>query len=114
MDLVDTYERLLSMSGEAFASRHYAVAHHLLEAAAYCAMDAGDVERLEGVGRLAGEQGAWLAAHDPGHRLSPVSAATRGNPGIHELLRLSVEGMAAVLRAQKVQAAGQLALRPPP
>jgi hypothetical protein len=114
MDLVQTYDRLVAMSGEAFESRHYEVAHHLLEAAAHCARELRDGGRLEAVGRLAGAQGAWLADHNPGHRLSPVSAAARGNPGIHELLRRTVEGMMALLHAEQVQAATRIPVQGPP
>src|SRR5262249_53533866 len=95
MDLRDTFERLVALNRDAFAAGEYPVAYHVLEAALECASGLRDDWRLTDIQKLAEEQGAWIDAHAPGHRLSSQSAAQRGTQAVY----LSLARTAAVLLA---------------
>ncbi len=104
MNLNETYDRLLSLNGEAFAAAQFEVAYHILEAALHCAEGLGDEKRLSAVQRLAEEQGAWIDAHAPQHRLSSRSAQARGNPSVfHSCARIAAAMLAGLHAARSDQ-----------
>ncbi len=76
---VDMYERLVSISTEAFATRSYETAYHALAAALHCARDAGNEDQILDAGRRAQEQIAWIDGNDSAHILSTKSARARGH-----------------------------------
>lgn len=86
-------ETLLVAHRRAFELREHAVSYHALAAAAHAAESLEDLEALEGVARRSLEELAWIDEHDPGHRLSTASAATRRHPSIFEQLSVTARGM---------------------
>ncbi len=83
---VNMYERLVSISTEAFTARAYETAYHALAAALHCAQDAGNEDQISGAGRFAQEQNAWIDANDSAHRLSTESARARGHESVYSSL----------------------------
>jgi len=70
-------DRLLDANRDAFEAAQYEVAFHALAAALHAADDLKDLATLRHVQRTARDQGAWIDAHAPEHRLSPQSAEAR-------------------------------------
>ncbi len=97
MDLRLTYQHLLDLNAEAFAGEHYEVAYHLLEAALHCADGVGDEAGVARVQQLAEQQGAWLDAHRPHHRMASQGAMARGTmPLFHSAARTAAAMLAAL------------------
>jgi hypothetical protein len=103
MDLGATYEVLLGVNAGAFAAGHYEVAYHALEGALHCANGLKDQRRVGEVARLAAEQGNWIDAHTPGHRVSSASAAKRGTQPVFRSCAQTAAAMLALLHAQQSQ-----------
>jgi hypothetical protein len=94
-------ETLLAVHREAFELREHAVSYHALAAAAHAAETLEELDALDEVARLGLEELAWIDAHDPGHRLSSASAATRRHPGVFEQLAVTARGMRQRIEADR-------------
>ena len=103
MDLSRTYDVLMALNREAFAAGRYEIAYHALEAALWSAEGLGDDRRLAQVQALAAEQGAWIDANAPGHRLSSHSALGRTTQGVFASCARSADALLAGLRARRLQ-----------
>jgi hypothetical protein len=79
-------ERLMAIYSEARAAGLHQVAYHALAAQHHVGEALRDFSMLELVENRAREHSDWLALHEPGHLLSPQSAATRGHHGVFEQL----------------------------
>ena len=83
---VNMYERLVSISTEAFAARSYETSYHALAAALHCAHDAGNEDLISDAGRRAQEQNAWIDTNDSAHTISTASARARGHESLFSSL----------------------------
>ena len=83
---VDMFEQLIGLNGEAFETRQFEVAYHILDAALHRAYNLKDRQRLHTVATLAHEQGTWIDTHAPESLLSTQSAIERGGRGVYHIL----------------------------
>ena len=100
--LKDLSERLMALYKEARALGQHHVAYHVLAAQHHTVEALRDLPALERVENRAREHSDWLALQDPGHLLSPQSAATRGHPGVFEQLATTAAATRARLKAENL------------
>jgi len=94
-----TYPLLLAINRQAFAHANYEVAYHALAAALHSARDDGNHQRIRDVQTIATHQRDWIDEHRPDHRLSSISARSRGQHSIFWMLE------------RQAAAAGQMTLK---
>jgi hypothetical protein len=95
-------ERLMALYNEARALGQHHVAYHVLAAQHHAGEALRDLPALELVENRAREHSDWLALHEPGHLLSPQSAATRGHPGVFEQLAATAAATRTRLKAENL------------
>jgi hypothetical protein len=106
-ELRNLYQQFMEQNAQAFVGRHFEVAYHALAAALHCAHEVQDGKLISAVQKKAEDQGRWLDANAPDHRLSSRSARTRSGNSIFAsltgeakvmLLGLKVDEQAQSLR----------------
>ena len=82
----DLFEQLMAIASDAFTSRRFSVAYHLLAAAYHCASDNKNESQLYIVERTAREQLQWIDANASDYEHSTKSAASRNHISIFKIL----------------------------
>jgi hypothetical protein len=95
---LELYSQLLVISQEALTNGYYEAAYHALTAALHCAQTEGDIDRLEEVAKLAGEQLAYINRHAPNSVMSTQAATSRRGVDMYAVLRRMSNARAQMVR----------------
>ena len=82
----DLFEQAMTLARDAFASRQFSVAYHLLAAAYHCACHSKNESQLHIVERAALEQLKWIDANASDYEHSTKSATSRRHTSIFLIL----------------------------
>jgi hypothetical protein len=96
--LGEVYSSLIQINQKSFASAEYDVAYHALSGALHCAASLKDIKYLSQVEQLAGQQLAWIDAHDPEYDHSTHSASKRGHVSIYKNLAKMANARALIIQ----------------
>jgi hypothetical protein len=95
----DLFRRTMEMHAEGFAAGRFEAAYHLLAAALHLAEDLNSVDQLNAIARLSIDRQAEIDRSHPGHRVSSVSSAKRGNPSLFTSLAATASAAIARIHA---------------